>query len=370
MSKYQSKMSYLWGHLLFSLFSLLFSLLFVAGVTSSAFAQEAEWYEQFFLEAAGQYYFTPGFFSELVKPDMGFRGALGYEYRRFRLAVESGYTHITGTNPLALDFRFVPLTIKAGYALPLSKGFGVQADMGFGWIFSQTVHYETAIDMLQDNIKESSATSTSLGARLYGTYSFLHRKGGIDSLKLYAGGGIDMIFEDDGTIPLPMFEAGVSFKPLALFRPKGKEVPAAVIETPAEEVPEVAAEETEIRAERVLTMVYFEADTAVMIERYRNVLDEAGERLRADPNLKITLRGYTAPFGWLEGRKIISADRVRFCAEYLKTHYGIDEGRMKIEYFGSERAPESANADWQSYRCVELIIETENREQRTENSEQ
>jgi outer membrane protein OmpA-like peptidoglycan-associated protein len=329
----------------------------VAGATSSAFAQEEKWYEHFFLEGAGQYYLTPGFFSELIEPEMGFWGAFGYEYRRFRLAVESGYTHITGTNPLALDFRFVPLTIKTGYALPLAKGFGVQADLGFGWIFSETVHYETAIDMLQNNLKESSARSTSLGARLYGTYSFLHRTGGIDSLKLYAGGGIDAIFENDGTIPLPMFEAGLSFKPLALIRPKGREVPVAVIETPAGEVPEVAAEETEVRPERVLTMVYFEPDTAVMIGRYRSVLNEAGERLRADPNLKITLRGYAAPFGWPEGRIIVSADRARFCAEYLVTHYGIDEGRMKIEYFGSEGAPEFTDANWESYRCVELIIE-------------
>jgi outer membrane protein OmpA-like peptidoglycan-associated protein len=324
--------------------------------TTSACAQEAKWYEPFFLEAAGQYYLTPGFFSELIEPEIGFRGALGYEYRCFRLAVESGYTHITGTNPLALDFRFVPLTIKTGYALPLAKGFGVQADLGFGWIFSRTVHYETAIDMLMGNIKESPARSTSLGARLYATYSFLRRNGGINSLKLYAGGGIDAIFEDEGILPLPMFEAGVSFKPLALFRGRAKEVPAPVIETPAEEVPEEVPE-PEIRVERVLTSVHFEPDTAVMLGRYRQVLDEAGERLRADPELKITLRGYAAPFGWVEGRSIVSADRARFCAEYLMGNYGIDEGRIQIEYFGSERVPEFAETDWQSYRCVELIIE-------------
>jgi hypothetical protein len=183
-------------------------------------AQEAEWYEPFFIETSVQYYFTPGFFSGLIEPDAGFRGALGYEFRRFRFALESGYTHITGTNPLVLDFRFVPLTLKAGYALPLGKGWGVQADLGLGWIFSETVHYETAIDMLMGNKKESSARSSSVGARVYGTYSFARRPESTPFLKLYAGGGIDAIFETDGTIPLPMIEAGVSFKPLTLIKPK------------------------------------------------------------------------------------------------------------------------------------------------------
>jgi hypothetical protein len=38
-------------------------------------------------------------------------------------------------------------------------------------------------------------------------------------------------------------------------------------------------------------------------------------------------------------------------------NYGIDEGRMQIEYFGSGRVPEFTDAYWESYRCVELITE-------------
>jgi hypothetical protein len=178
-------------------------------------AQENRWYDSFFVESSGQYYFTPGFFSELVKPDVGFRGALGYEYRRFRFGLESGYTHISGTNPLVLDLRFVPLALKTGYALPLAKGWGLQADLGLGFIFSKTVHYKNAIEMLMDDRRVSTARSFMAGARVFGTYTFAH-----GALKLFAGGGIDAIFETEGTIPLPIFEAGVSFKPLALVRPK------------------------------------------------------------------------------------------------------------------------------------------------------
>jgi hypothetical protein len=184
------------------------------------YGQEGPWYEPFFVETAVQYYFTPGLFSDLLEPDAGVRAALGYEYRRFRFALESGYTHITGTNPLVLDFKFTPLTFKAGYALPLGRGWGLQADLSLGRIFSRTVHYDTAIDMLLGKKRETRADSFLTGVRFYGTYSFLRGQGGTQSLKLYAGGGIDAIFENEGTIPLPLIEAGISFKPLVLIRPK------------------------------------------------------------------------------------------------------------------------------------------------------
>ena len=174
------------------------------------------WYEPFFVEAAVQYHFTPGLFSEVVKPDPGFRAALGYEFRRFRFAVESGYTHINGINPVVLDITFVPLVFKLGYALPIGRGFGLQADMSIGRMFSQTLHYDSAINVLLENTQDSAADSFLSGIRLYGTWSLLK-----NVLKFYAGGGVDMLFENDGVIPLPLIEAGISCKPLSLIQPKG-----------------------------------------------------------------------------------------------------------------------------------------------------
>jgi outer membrane protein OmpA-like peptidoglycan-associated protein len=326
------------------------------------YAQEAKWYEPLFIEAAGQYYFTPGFFSDLIEPDTGFRGALGYEYHRFRFALESGYTHITGTNPLVLDFRFVPITYKTGYALPLGKGWGLQTDLNVGFIFSDTIHYETAIDMLMDKKKESSARSFAAGARLYGTYTFAR-----DSLKLYVGGGIDAVFETGGTIPLPLVEAGISFKPFSLIKAAGKERKAPLREMPTIEpgklvfapTPEnIFIEENENgKTVRLLNAIYFEANRVNMIERYRPILNEAGERLRANPSSRVTLRAYAAPFGTEDGQVAVSAARAWFCVEYYNKNYGIAEERMKIEYYGAERSPEFKDASWESYRCVELIIE-------------
>ena len=124
-------------------------------------------------------------------------------------------------------------------------------------------------------------------------------------------------------------------------------------------VPEnIVIEETkEGKTVRLLNAVYFEADKSVLIEKYRHVLDWAGERLRDNPTQNIILRGYTAPFGTPEGRAEISAARARICADYLAKNYGIAASRMKIESYGAEKSPEFKDASWESYRCVELIIE-------------
>jgi hypothetical protein len=106
----------------------------------------------------------------------------------------------------------VPLTGKAGYALPIKWGLGLQADLAFGVLFSKTEHYDTAVNMLMDRRLSSRTNSLFAGAKLYATYTFPG-----DFVKLYAGGGADVIIETGGPIPLPLVEAGLSFKPLSLF---------------------------------------------------------------------------------------------------------------------------------------------------------
>ena len=338
-------------------------------------AQEIRWYDVFFIETSIHQYFAPEILDKLVKPQTGFRGALGYEYRRFRAAVESGYTTVDGTNPLVLDVSLVPLVFKFGYALPIRGDFGLQADVGMGWMFSRTTHYDNALNMLMDNKKKSQTSSSLMSAKLYATYALPWK-----FLKIYAGGGMDILFETGGPIPLPLIEAGVSFKPLMLIRRRTAQketviVLDEIVITPEETV--VEPEEIDIELEEVVdepeemvaepeeedrvvlfeNAVYFEADSARMIERFRPILNEAGRLLRSDPDLRITLRAYAAPFGTVEGQVAVSAARAWFCVEYFMRQYGIAEERMKIEFYGAEKPPESADDTWESYRCVELIIE-------------
>jgi outer membrane protein OmpA-like peptidoglycan-associated protein len=304
-----------------------------------------------FLESSLHRYFAPEILDKLVRPGTGFRAAVGYEYSRFRFAVETGYTAIAGTNPLVLDVSLVPLVFKFGYALPIRWGFSLQADAGMGFLFSHTIHYDSAINMVMDNKKDSRTSSSIMGMRLYATYALPWK-----FLKAYAGCGIDVLFETGGPIPLPLIEAGVSFRPAMLPRRQT----AAVAAAPAPQDTAVIPEEDEHGSTvLVFNAVYFEADSVKMIERYWPVLNETGRLLRSDPDLRITLRAYAAPFGTVEGQVAVSAARAWFCVEYFMRQYGIAEERMKIEFYGAAQSPEFADAAWESYRCVELIIEQE-----------
>jgi len=323
--------------------------------------QKSRWYDGLFLEGSVHKYFAPKILDELVRPEIGFRGAFGYEFRRFRFALESGYTIIDGTNPLVLDVSLVPLVFKFGYALPLRWGLGLQADVGLGVMLSRSTYYDTAINMLTDKKTESKTNSPFAGARLYVTYTIPQ-----NFLKIYAGGGADVLFEDSGPIPLPLIEAGVSLKPFLLassirnlaarLKPEPKIDPETIVF--AHKKDNIIIEQTESgKTVRMLNAVYFEPNSVVMIEKYRPILDEAGARLKADPKLRITLRAYAAPLGTTEWQTVISAARAWFCAEYYIKQYGISDERMKIEYYGGEKTPEFVDASWESYRCVELILE-------------
>jgi outer membrane protein OmpA-like peptidoglycan-associated protein len=334
---------------LFFLFSLL-----------SAHTQENPWYTPFFVEGSVIHYYLPELFSGLMKPQPGFRGALGYEYRHFRFALESGYTHIEGVNPLVEDIKLIPLAAKAGYYLPLKWGLGLQADASFGVFFSRTLHYETVIDMLTGKRLDDKAASLFTGARLYATYTFP-----FEYIKLYAGTGVDIILETEGAIPPFLIEAGVSFKPFALFKPKAgqKKTELARTESVVTEIPQAAreaAQEAPVAKtpEKIIvsrSSVYFRADSTALIEDYRPVLDDAGRRLRENPALRITLKGYTAPTGTQNGMTALSAARSWYCAEYLMNYYGIAEQRMSIEFYGAQETSEQRA--WELRRRVDLIIE-------------
>ena len=343
---------------------ILFAFCLLLLTSIPARSQEFRWFDGFFFEGAALYYFTPDILSELIDTKVGFRGALGYEFLRFRFGVETGHTKITGTNPLVKDLSFTPLVFKFGYAQPIVSMFGLQADIGYGRLFSKVSHYETAIDMVFDKLQKSSGHSSFGSARLYATLSPWN------FLKFYAGGGADFIFEKAGIIPLPVIEAGLSFKPFTFIPKKARKESFPEPEPEFEPEPEpeniifesrsenIIVTETEHgRSVRLLNAVYFEADSAAMIERYRPILNEAGERLRENPALRITLIGYAAPFGLEEALIALSSVRARYCADYLYSQYGIDRSRISIEYHGAQRSPEFRGATWDSYRCVELVIQ-------------
>jgi len=106
----------------------------------------------------------------------------------------------------------------------------------------------------------------------------------------------------------------------------------------------------------ILNSIYFEPDTAVLIETYRPILESVGKQLAADPTLKLLIRAYAADFGTADGRYIVSVNRARFSRDYFTAQYGVSLNRFNIEAFGADKSPIYATSDWQSHRCVELIL--------------
>jgi flagellar motor protein MotB len=344
-----------WRHSRFIIFLVIFT-----GPLLALPAQEKRWFDGLFIEGTVSHYVAPDPLTEAVQPKTGFRAAFGWEFRNFRFAAESGYNRIEGTNPLVLDLRFSPLVFKFGYALPVLRGFGLQADLSGGVLFSKTTHYKNAVEFILEQDRNTPASSPLTGMRLYATFTAAR----LQPVKIYAGGGLDMIIEPGGVIPLPAVEGGISVKPFGFIRQKRRpELPYTPLSMTEEQdtvfahVPEnqVVEEDEKGKTIRLLNAVYFWADSTVLMEEYLPLLNQAGNRLRESPGLNITLRGYSAPFGTEAGQRTLSAARAWRCAEYLM-RMGIAEERVLMEFYGADRTPEWAGANWESWRCVELLI--------------
>jgi len=294
-----------------------------------SYADDTPWYEGFFIEGSALYYFAPEILKEYMDTKPGFRGALGYEYKRFLFSLESGYSHIIGTNPLVKEINLVPLVFKFGYELPLFSIFGLQANISAGTKFSKTIRYETALDYFTDNLITDNENSLLFGARFYATISPWN------FLKIYAGGGIDVIFETDGLIPLPLIEAGISIKPAALVK----------------KIAVLRSEKIKITVKNVC----FEANSVYIEEEYIEILEETGQILRDKMSFRVTLLAYYAPDGpekqvrYATGEPALSMSRAVYIKEYLTQNYGIDPSRIKIEFHDAHDKSEL-------YRCVEIII--------------
>jgi len=314
--------------------------------------ETSAWYKHLYIEAGGggSIPVQPKPLLDGIKPIPGFRGALGYEWQRLKFSLSSGYSQSSGADPLVEDIYFIPMTGRVGYALPIKDRWGAEADFGFGVNLSKTHHYETALDYLAGRRSESQEVKPFFEGSIHATYTLPR-----NILKFYAGGGADIMFETAGPITLPVLEAGISFKPLALLparKPKIKPpVPKPVVPVPVvEPEPEKPA--------RFQYAIYFEADRSTkVLEQSWPLLQEAGRLLQENPEARVTLLGYAAPHGTSESQVVISAARVWFCAEYFQWECLIAEDRIQMQFFGANEKPESAAAEWQLRRRVEMVVE-------------
>ncbi|MDR0551929.1 MAG: OmpA family protein [Spirochaetaceae bacterium] len=107
-----------------------------------------------------------------------------------------------------------------------------------------------------------------------------------------------------------------------------------------------------------LDTVYFFPDMTQSVITYSlPVVDEVGRRLKENPNLTVTIRGYAAPAGSTEGQMVVSESRARYSANYLNKNYGVSLDRITIEWYGATKRPEQTGQykDIGLYRAVELV---------------
>jgi hypothetical protein len=195
----------------------IFSLFFAVGAKQACFSEDTNgkfarnWYSSFFFEGACHLYFAPEMFSGTVQPAPGFRGVLGYEWRRLRFSFASGYTRIIGTNPLVLDIAYIPLTFRLGYEQPLFQNCSARADMGYGLWFSEANLYENVLDRHADKLTTTAVISHALEGRLSLAYTLPG-----NFLQVYIGGNGYLLFETRGPLPRGAFEVGLVFKPFTI----------------------------------------------------------------------------------------------------------------------------------------------------------
>jgi outer membrane protein OmpA-like peptidoglycan-associated protein len=339
--------------------------------------QESVWYSPFFIEGSIHYHFSPDPLSGAIRPQPGFRGALGYEWQKLRFFASSGYSLYEGTDPLVTAFSYTPLTAGVGYALPIKGNWGAQADMGLGIQFLRVSHYETWLNLAGNNSLESVERKFFVEGRLYATYTPFR------FLRIFAGGGTDVVFETNKPVFFPVLEVGVSLKPF-LLPPKPPKPERLVLEPePEAEQPELVAKIPELEdddpedifedgdPEDIFEIenppgqklpfryvVYFQPDRGTdIVERYQPILKEVGERMLRYPETGLVLRGYAAPFDMEEGQITISAARVWYCTEYLKREYGIAEDRIRVTFFGAGEKSPPEGAGFNPRRRVEMFSE-------------
>ena len=102
--------------------------------------------------------------------------------------------------------------------------------------------------------------------------------------------------------------------------------------------------------------ISFDVNSVTLPEDQLAGLDEVGERLKANPSLQVTLRGYFAPERTTQsqihrgdGTPALSAARAEWCAEYLTDNYGVSGNRITIEY-------RDAKKDAKLYSFVEIVV--------------
>lgn len=313
----------------------------------------ANWSNGLFVDLGTHFYIPVADIWDYASPKVGFRTGIGYHFfedykNSFLISANSGWSFISGTNPLVRTLDLVPLSFFAEYNFSPIYFLSINAGSGCGVFFSSISRYKTAVDLIQNNMSNENAPLFFVHANLGTSFKLLK-----NSISLCLDFGIDLIPENDGPIPLPYFCVSTKFYPFKIAKFTKVE---KVIEYPKE-----------INS---LTRVYFSENSTEIQESYQPILNYLAlylkgitEKNKKDTKKKISivLTGYSAPFGLENSQDEIAEERARVIMEYIRSRCGLKDDsfiiRIKTSNFDIDGLPLNVtNAHLQKYRLVEINL--------------
>ena len=283
---------------------------------------------------------SEAFGSNTVAQMPGIRLFGGIEVNNMFLGAEAAWSMIVHDptlmqerTDLVVSLHTIPVKFTFAYELPFFTGAAVIPQLGLGFMLGMKQGYDD--EDAYDAELLTNKTEISLLASIGLTMRFGWKA---DHLFVFAHAGFDGMVTKDGTKGLPTFSAGVMLYPFG--------------------VPEV---QTGVKIKRPNVLfynpIYFAEDTYEILQRYKPILDAAGQLLQNEENTIITIRAFAEPGKNAEDQMALSAQRARHCAAYLEAYYMINGSRIVIEFYGNKTAPDNAvHKVPETYRAAELIV--------------
>lgn len=355
-------------------------------------------FNNIFLDGAVQRYLAIQELQDYTMPKPGWVASLGYDFflsysHSIQFMISSGHNVISGANPLVRMLDIYPLSMGLGYSFSPNhrnwQWLSIGLSGGGGIYFSEISHYETVLNLVNQNMTTTNGSSYMFYGRLNFGVNFFDNK-----LKFCINAGIDCIKEIDGIIPIPVVEVGFRIYPVAAFRNvvrkpklqnsnvdngskscviscKNAEMFNDTLDNIYTEINSLRRDIKGMQTEKItetevlkaykkgeLINIYFNANSDELTKDSIKDLIEIGKYLEQYPEQEILVQGHSAPFETEKLQYQMGLNRANIVRNYLIENFNIANKRVKSESLGATQSgakvPGKTNEDYKKYRMVQL----------------
>ena len=355
-------------------------------------------FNNIFLDGAVQRYIAVQELQDYTMPKPGWIASLGYDFflsysHSIQFMISSGHNVISGANPLVRMLDIYPLSMGLGYSFSPNhrnwQWLSIGLSGGGGIYFSEISHYETVLNLVNQNLTTTNGLSYMFYGRLNLGVNFFDNK-----LKLCINAGIDCIKEIDGIISIPVVEVGFRIYPVAAFRNvvrkpklqnsnvdngskscviscKNAEMFNDTLDNIYTEINSLRRDIKGMQTEKVtetevlkaykkgeLINIYFNANSDELTKDSIKALSEIGKYLEQYPEQEILVQGHSAPFETEKLQYQMGLNRANIVRNFLIENFNIANKRVKFESLGASKSGTKeigkTNEDYKKYRMVQL----------------